>query len=173
MEWIAGLTDVVVDFVRRNMVLTEIAVFAMGFAESIAFVSLFVPSTVLFLAIGGVHSAAGGVFWTVWLAGAAGAFLGDIVSYAFGRYFRSEIQGIWPFSRNADWYVLTLRFFQRWGVLSLIGGKFLGMMRPFIPVVAGAAQMGWIPFLLGSAISSLIWAGVFLAPGYGANLLLR
>jgi membrane protein DedA with SNARE-associated domain len=132
-----------------------------------------VPSTFLFLAIGGLHSAAGGEFWSTWLAGATGAFLGDIVSYAMGRWFKDDIGGIWPFKRNADWYVLTVRFFERWGILGIIGGKFLGFMRPFIPVVAGALHMPWLSFLMGSVLSCLIWAGVFLAPGYGLLQLAR
>ena len=50
---------------------------------------------------------------------------------------------------------------------SLIAGKFIGALRPFVPVVAGMMQMPWLVFGAGAFISSLIWSGVFLAPGYG------
>jgi membrane protein DedA with SNARE-associated domain len=173
-SWLpTGAIDQVIAFTRDNMAWIEPIVFALGFAESIAFLALFVPSTVLFLAIGGLHSAAGGEFWTTWLAGASGAFLGDVVSYAMGRWFKDDLGSVWPFRRNADWYVLTVRFFERWGLYSIVGGKFLGFMRPFIPVVAGALHMRWGPFLFGSALSCLMWAGVFLAPGYGLLHLAR
>jgi len=159
--------------VRDNIALAEPIVFALGFAESIAFVSLFVPSSALFLAIGGVHSAAGGTLISTTLAGGIGACLGDIVSYAAGRYFKSDIGSVWPFTRNPGWYVATAQFFKRWGFLSVLGGKFLGFMRPFIPVVAGASAMPFPRFLLASIASSLAWAGVFLAPGYGVAWLMR
>ncbi|HRY05723.1 MAG TPA: DedA family protein [Hyphomicrobiaceae bacterium] len=158
--------DRVIGFVAEHMALIEPLVFALGFAESIVLVSLFVPSTILFLAIGGLHHAAGGEFLTLWLSGAGGAFLGDILSYALGRYFRADIAGIWPFSRKPQWFVMARGFFHSWGAPGIIASKFLGMMRPFVPVVAGATHMRWLPFLLASAISCLIWAGVFLGPGH-------
>jgi membrane protein DedA with SNARE-associated domain len=158
---------------RANVHLVEPAVFLLGFAESIAFVSLFVPSTVLFLAIGGLHAAAGGTFWTAALAGGAGAFLGDVVSYAAGRYFRDDIHRVWPFSKSPELVPKSRAFFERWGAASIFIGKFLGMLRPFIPVVAGTLQMPWVLFLLASLTSSLMWAGLFLAPGYGVSWAVR
>lgn len=156
-----------IGFVGRNIDLVEPLVFLLGFAESIVLVSLLVPSTILFLAIGGLHNAAGGEFLPLWLAGAAGAFLGDVVSYALGRYFRADIAGIWPFSKKPEWYVMARGFFHTWGAPGIIASKFLGAMRPFVPVVAGATNMPWPTFLLASAVSCLIWAGAFLGPGHG------
>lgn len=162
-----ALRDQALAVVKQHVALAEPLVFILGFAESIAFVSLFVPSSVLFLGIGGLHSAAGGSLLTTSLAGGAGAFAGDIISYLAGRYFKSDIGNVWPFTRNPEWYVATVAFFRRWGFMSVIGGKFLGFMRPFIPVVAGASGMPFPLFLLASAVSSLMWATVFLSPGYG------
>ena len=165
--------DVLLEAVRSHIALVEPIVFILGFCESIAVVSLFIPSSVLFLAIGGMHSAAGGQFWTTCLAGGTGAFLGDIASYVAGRYLKNDIGGLWPFNTRPEWYAATLGIFKRWGFLSILGGKFLGFARPFLPVVAGASQMGWPSFLAASALSSLAWAGVFLAPGYGVSWLMR
>lgn len=158
--------------VEQHIALTEPIVFFLGFGESIALISLFIPSTVLFLGIGGLHAAAGGDFWFVWLAGASGAFLGDIVSFTFGRYFRKDIRHVWPLSQNPQWYVMSRLFTRRRGILGIIVSKFLGAFRPFIPVVAGATGMRWSAFLIASPISCLLWAGAFLSPGYGANWLI-
>ncbi len=165
--------DGVIAMVANNIALMEPLVFALGFAESIVLVSLLVPSTMLFLAIGGLHNAAGGDFVPLWLAGAVGAFLGDVVSYALGRYFRADIAGIWPFSKKPQWYVMARGFFQSWGAPGIIASKFLGAMRPFVPVVAGAANMRWFPFLVASALSCLIWAGAFLGAGHGLGWFVR
>ena len=154
-------------FIGDNIALVEPLVFLLGFAESIVFVSLLVPSTFLFLAIGGLHHAAGGHFVPLWLAGAAGAFVGDIISYAVGRYFRADIAGVWPFTRKPEWYVMARGFFQKWGAGGIVLSKFFGMLRPFVPVVAGATGVSWLVFLLASALSCLLWAGAFLGPGHG------
>lgn len=159
--------DALIALVSEHIALAEPLVFLLGFAESIVFVSLLVPSTVLFLGIGGLHHAAGGSFVPLWLAAATGAFIGDIVSYAIGRYYKQDIANTWPFSRKPEWYVLARAFFQKWGALGIIISKFLGMMRPFVPLVAGATSVSWAVFLPASAVSCLIWSAAFLGPGYG------
>lgn len=166
-----GLVTRALTFLRDNSELTWAIVFALGFAESIALVSLFVPSTILFLAIGTAHSTAGGSFWPIWLAGAVGATIGDIVSYAVGRYFKNDVHKVWPISKYPDLIPKGRAMFEKWGLLSILIGKFFGALRPFIPIVAGMMDMPWALFLIGSAVSSLLWAGVFLAPGYGISLL--
>jgi membrane protein DedA with SNARE-associated domain len=165
--------DAVHAFIRDNPLFTELIVFLLGFGEGVVLVSLFVPSTILFLAIGGMHSAAGGEFWPLWLSGAAGACFGDCVSYALGRYFKRDAHSVWPMGKHPVLLRNGRALFQRWGAISIIGGKFLGGVRPFIALVAGTFDMPWALFLGASAISSLMWAGVFLSPGYGISLLLR
>lgn len=158
-------------FARDHVAWTPWIVFALGFAESIALVSLFVPSTILFLGIGAVHSASGGQFLEVWIAGAAGAAIGDGISYMLGRIFKDDAHRYWPFSRMPGLLPKGRALFERWGFWSILGGKFIGGLRPFIPVVAGMMHMPWALFGIGSVLSSLAWAGIFLAPGYGIALL--
>lgn len=170
-ETVDGWASQAMGFLRENTELTGAVVFALGFAESIALVSLFVPSTFLFLAIGTAHSAAGGSFWPIWLAGAAGAVIGDVVSYLLGRYFKNDVHKIWPVSKFPDLIPKGRALFERWGMLSIVFGKFIGALRPFVPIVAGMMDMPWALFLIASIVSSLLWAGIFLAPGYGLTLL--
>ena len=167
---IGDVISAVTDFVRDNSTLVEVIVFALGFAESIVLVSIFVPSTALFLAIGAAHSAAGGDFVTIWLAGSAGATLGDVLSFAIGRHFREGIRDVWPFTSYPELFPRCRIMFRRWGMLAIIAGKFMGNARPFLPVVAGAMTMRWPTFAIASVVSSLLWAGVFLSPGYGVAL---
>ncbi len=170
-EHTTSITEQILALVSANMDLVEPIVFAIAFAESIVFVSLFVPSTALLLVIGGLHGAAGGEFWPVWLAGSTGATLGDLISFAFGRRLRQGVRQIWPFSKHPEWYVTARYHVVRWGAAGIIGSKFLGMLRPFVPVVAGAMRMSWSTIIIASPLSALLWAGAFLAPGYGLKWL--
>lgn len=163
--------DSVVTLINENIALVEPIVFALGFAESTMVVSLLVPSSALLVAIGGVHSAAGGEFWSVVLAGGAGAFLGDVITFAIGRYFKDDIRKWWPLSRHPEWYAGTRIYVARWGAPGVIFSKFFGVLRPFVPAIAGAAGMKWAVFLTASPVSCVLWAGAFLAPGYGIGLL--
>lgn len=153
-------------FVREYIALAEPLAFALGFAESIVLVSLLVPSTAIFLGMGGIHSAAGGEFLTVWLAAAAGALSGDMATYVMGRYFRHDIKHVWPISARPAWYAFARVYVRRHGVVGVFAGKFGGMIRPFVPLVAGALGMRFSRFAAASLASSLAWAGLVLAPGY-------
>ncbi len=166
IDW---LTSEALAFTAANIAMIGPIVFVLGFAESVVFLSLLVPSTLLFLGIGGLHSAAGGHLVEIWPWAAVGAIIGDVLSYAAGRYFKTEIAGVWPFSAKPEWYVLARGFFEKWGFLGVVGSKFMGMLRPFVPVVAGAMKMPLPVFLAASVLSSIAWAGIFLAPGYGIS----
>ncbi len=154
------------DLVRQHLALAEPLVFALGFAESMVFLSLLVPSSALFVGIGGIHAAAGGEFLTVWLAASAGAAIGDATTFAIGRYFKRDIGGLWPLRTRPQWYVLTRIFMKKYGLAGVFVSKFGGMIRPFVPLVAGAMGMRWGRFMLVSPLSCMAWSGVFLAPGY-------
>lgn len=167
----SGWQQAMLEFARANVHLIEAISFALGFAESIVFLSLLVPSTVIFLALSGVHGAAGGEFWPVWLSASAGACIGDHITYAIGRRYREDAAQVWPISKYPGLIPRSEALFDRWGVLSIIIGKFIGMLRPFIPLVAGTSSMNLAAFTPASALSCLIWAGVVIAPGYGIVLL--
>ena len=163
----------VIAFLQAHEWLAAPLVFVLGFAEGIPVISLFVPSSVLFLGIGSLIGATGGNFWGIWLSAAAGATLGDCATYLLGRFFKDEAVSLWPFSRYPDWLNKARAFLEKWGVMAVFAGKFLGFMRPFMPVAAGALQMPFLLFALANALSSLAWAGLFLAPGWGIGKLVE
>lgn len=168
---LSEFVDQTMALIKDNIALVGPIVFALGLAESTMLVSLLVPSSVLLVGIGGLHSAAGGEYWSVVLAGGAGAFLGDIGSFAVGRYFKDDIKGWWPLSRHPEWYAGAHVYVDRWGAPGVVVSKFFGFLRPFVPALAGTAGMKWPVFLVASAISCILWAAAFLAPGYGIVLL--
>lgn len=161
-DWFEPLLETV----KANIDLAEPLVFLLGFAESMVFLSLMVPSSALFLGIGGLHSAAGGTFVSVWLAATAGAVIGDLITFFIGRYFRKDVHRIWPISARPGWYAFAKVYVRRHGAVGVFASKFGGIIRPFVPLVAGAMGMRWYRFVPASVLSCFMWSGVFLAPGY-------
>jgi membrane protein DedA with SNARE-associated domain len=155
----------ITQFVKLNQWTADPIAFALGYAESIIFFSWFLPSSILLVALGGVHGAAGGNLVLLWLSASLGAFLGDVSSYWMGHAMKSRVAQIWPLSSNPDWLPKAHDFIERWGMLGVVLGKFVGPLRPFIPLASGVAEMALPKFLIASAVSSLIWAGAFLLPG--------
>ncbi len=161
-----------VGVVKANLAFAEPLVFALGMAEGVPGLSLLVPSSALFLAIGSVHGASGGAFLDLWLAATVGAVVGDCFAYGLGRWLRHDVGRLRYFAVHPDALATGHAMFARWGPLAVLGGKFTGFARPFIPVAAGVVNMHVPTFLASSVLSSMAWAGVFLAPGYGLTFLM-
>ena len=162
---IADLLQGLQDLVRTHSWLAEPVAFTLGYAESIPFLSWLVPSSVILIGLGGAQGAAGGSILGLWAAASAGAVAGDITAYLLGRYLEGPISRRWPLSQHPDWLLKGHNFIERWGMLGVLGGKFVGPLRPFIPLASGVAQMAWPKFLIASAISSMVWSAAFLSPG--------
>ena len=157
-------------FVREHEAWAAPIVLLLAFGESMAFLSLLLPATVILFGVGGLIGATGIGFWEIWVAAALGAFLGDWLSYWFGIHYHREIAQIWPLSRTPDLIPRGERFFRRWGTLGVFFGRFFGPLRAAVPLAAGICEMPPLAFQLANAASAIVWATGILAPG---TLLLR
>ncbi len=155
----------VIDFVRTHEAWATPVVLVLAFGESLAFISLLLPATVILFAVGGLIGASGIQFWPIWAAAAVGAILGDWVSYWCGLHYKHRIVELWPLSRHPQMIVRGEAFFHRWGTASIFIGRFFGPLRCVMPLVAGIFAMRQLPFQFANITSGLIWATGILAPG--------
>ena len=167
------LSGVILDIVRTHAILAPPIVFVLAFGESLAFISLLLPATVLLVGAGGIVSAANIGFWPIWGAAAAGAVLGDWVSYWLGFHFKEAIFGVWPLSRHPALPAKGRAFFARWGAAGVFIGRFFGPLRCIMPLIAGICAMPMLTFQLANLTSGLLWATAVLAPGWLAVEWLR
>lgn len=137
----------------------------LAFAESLAFLSLLVPATVILVGVGALIGASGLPFWPIWAAAVAGAVLGDWVSYWFGFHYHHAVAHLWPLSRRPDLLARGEAFFRRWGTAGVFLGRFFGPLRSVVPLAAGICAMPALPFQLANIASALVWATGILAPG--------
>ena len=82
--------DATIAFVQANQAWAAPVAFVLAFGESLAFVSLFLPSTVILVAIGGLLGASGVDVWAVVIAAWIGGCLGYAFSYWIGFYFKDR-----------------------------------------------------------------------------------
>lgn len=101
-----------------------------------------------------------------------GAVSGDGLSFWLGKHFKDRIHHIWPFSRYPKVLQSGTRFFETHGGKSVIIGRFIGPIRPIIPMVAGALNMSAKRFFIYNASSAIVWAPMYVLPGFlvGASL---
>ncbi len=162
MQNFAGAT---IAFIQNHEGWTAPIVFALSFCESFAFVSLAVPATVILFGVGGLIGASGIAFWSVWVAAALGAFVGDWLAYELALYFKDQIAHWWPLSRNPAALSRAIIFFRRWGMLAVFVGRFFGPLRALIPLAAGLCELARLKFQIANVGSAIVWAAGILAPG--------
>lgn len=153
------------DFVSSHAQLAWLITFAVAFLESLAFVGIIMPGAAAIIAIGALVGAGHLGFWETTLAGIVGAAAGDGLSYALGRRYHGHIRDFRLVRRYERFLDLGERYFQSRGTMSIVVGRFVGPMRPFMPLVAGMLDMPLKRFLLADWVASIGWAPVYLAPG--------
>jgi membrane protein DedA with SNARE-associated domain len=155
----------ILEFMRGHELIMAAVMFALAFAAAIALPLLFVPVTVLFAFVGGVHLFAGGDFWTVFAAGAAGAFCGDLYFYRAGARQSGDFSDVWFVNGKGRSLSAARQLVRAQGAMSVITSKFLGMRRALVPIAAGAEALPLAQFAAAGALSSLLWSATLLLPG--------
>ncbi|MBW2056596.1 MAG: DedA family protein [Deltaproteobacteria bacterium] len=136
-----------------------------SFSESLAFVGLLVPGTMIMFGVGAVVSTGALSLKPTLIAAAIGAVGGDGASYWLGRHYRERLRNLWPFRRHPRMLTGGESFFRRYGAKSAFLGRFVGPLRPVIPIVAGMLDMPPLKFALVNVISAIGWAFAYTMPG--------
>lgn len=137
--------------------------------EGLFIIGIFIPGSVLMFAAGVL--AANDILHPVatLVCAGVGATLGDACSFAIGRAYRKDLPRL-----TGGWQVLPRAqvFFQRRGGPSIILGRMIGPLRPFVPAVAGASGYPWSRYIPMAIIASTLWVLAYALPGMvvGATL---
>lgn len=118
-----------------------------------------VPSEVVMPFAGYLASTGRLSLWGAALAGAVGCNIGSTVAYFVGLY------GGRPFiERWGTRFLVTPgdlksaeRFFQRFGIVAVLIGRLLPVVRTFIALPAGIARMPQLPFQVLTFAGSFVW----------------
>ncbi|KKR32561.1 MAG: Phosphoesterase, PA-phosphatase related protein [Candidatus Falkowbacteria bacterium GW2011_GWF2_39_8] len=140
-------------------------VFLIFFAEALVGIGLIIPGTIITLLLGAL--AGRGVFelGDLIIFASFGFLLGDIISYYLGTkgtdFFKNEnkILKVAHLEQGQE-------FFNKHGNKSIFLGRFIGIVRPLIPFIAGLAKMGIRRFIILDVISILAWVSIHLYVGY-------
>ena len=139
---------------------------AIALVESLALVGLLVPGVVLMAAASSLAGHQDLAIAPVLGAAFLGAVAGDGLSFLLGYTQRERVTALWPLSRHPEWLARGARFFQRHGTLSVFLGRFVGPVRPVVPLIAGMLQMSPRTFTWANLGSALLWAPAYVLPGY-------
>lgn len=164
--------NILLAFIANHSTLAYVMIFLVSLTESLALVGLLVPGTLIIFSTGAVVATGSLNLVPVLLMTIIGAVVGDGISYRLGYYYKDRLISIWPFSRHPGMLKKGEAFFYKHGGKSILIGRFVGPIRPIIPLVAGILGMRPIFFSVINILSAIGWAFVCILPGvfFGASL---
>lgn len=139
----------------------------LAFGEAVFLLGFILPGETA-VVLGGVIASQGRVSLPVMIAVvAAGAVLGDSLSYEIGRRFGPALLSRPSLRRRERTVHSVERLMTRWGAWIVVAGRVTAYIRPVVPALAGAAGMRYRSFLVANAAGGIAWAAAFTALGYG------
>ena len=138
----------------------------LAFVESLAFIGIICPGSILIVFTGFLAANGKGDFVILASVYSLGAIAGDLVSYVLGaRAGGAIMQRPW-FKRRENLLNQAQLYFAAHGGKSVFIGRFVGFLRPFIPFIAGSARMNPIAFTLYALVSGILWGISYPGLGY-------
>src|SRR5687768_14238110 len=160
------------EFVQAYGVWVYAALFAIIFAETGLVVTPFLPGDSLLFAAGALAATGAFSIWVLLPLLTIAAILGDAVNYAVGnavgpRVFTSDDRtSLLHRMLNRDHLVRAHAFFEKYGGKAIVLGRFVPIVRTFVPFVAGAGTMSYSAFAFYNVSGAILWVGVCALGGY-------
>jgi len=141
--------------------------FAIIFAETGLVVFPFLPGDSILFIAGTVVAAAGLNVHLLAVLLIVAAILGDSVNYSVGHYIGPKVYDR-PDSRwiRHEHLRMTQRFYDKYGGVTIIIGRFVPIIRTFAPFLAGVAGMSYRRFLSYNVIGGMLWITSLVYAGY-------
>jgi len=160
------------DFISAYGAWVYALLFGIVFAETGFVVTPFLPGDSLLFAAGAV--AATGSLNAPAVIGllAFAAFAGNAVNYSIGRaigprIFQATDASSWSHRLlNRQHMARAHAFFEQYGGKAVVLGRFVPIVRTFVPFVAGAAQMTPASFVLYNAAGAAGWVVLCVGAGW-------
>lgn len=142
------------------------AIFIAAFLECLALVGIILPGVVLMFGLALIAGSSSLGLPSVLLLAWLGGLCGDFLSYALGQRLQHKVPRLPLLRTHPHWLVNAQIHFERYGGLSLLLGRFIGPLRPVLPLVAGMLSMPFSRFASVSFFAAAGWAVAYIMPGW-------
>jgi membrane-associated protein len=171
LDFVLHLDSHLLDLVGNYGLWVYGVLFVIVFAETGLVVTPFLPGDSLLFATGAVCAMGKLNGWVAITLLATAAFTGNAVNYTIGRvigprvFHATDRSGISHRLLNREHLRRAHGFFERYGGKAVILGRFVPIVRTFVPFVAGAAQMSSPSFAFYNLIGAAGWVILCLGAG--------
>ena len=167
ISWIAGLVGTVSD---AGALLAALGPWVLVGMAGIVFVESgvlfpFLPGDSLLVTAAVLHGSLGLGLWQIVSVCVVAAIAGDQAGYWLGsrcgrRLFKDDARIL-----RTDRLEAAEAFFTRHGHLALVLGRFVPVVRTYVPFAAGTARMPYRRFLIWNVLGALAWVGLMTGAG--------
>jgi membrane-associated protein len=146
--------------------------FAIVFAETGLVVTPFLPGDSLLFATGALAATGALDVRVATVLVIIAAIAGDAVNYSIGRSAGARIIHLantdprWGRWINPAYVARAHEFFERHGGKAIVLGRFMPIVRTFVPFVAGVAEMSYPAFALYNIAGGVVWVCSCIGAGY-------
>lgn len=140
-------------------------VFISALSESTPILGTLTPGTLFLLFFGYTASVNSVNVALVVLIATIGAIVGDVIGYLLGRYATG-----WMLRHKRILKEVHIEqgraFFSKHGGKSILIGRFVGPIRPIVPLIAGSIGMSMRKFLFWNMLGAFLWASIYITLGF-------
>jgi membrane-associated protein len=135
-------------------------------------VTPFLPGDSLLFATGALAATGALDLWLSVTLLLTAAIAGDAVNYSIGRSAGLRVIELsrtdprWRRWINPEYIARAHEFFERRGGKAIVLGRFMPIVRTFVPFVAGVAEMSYPAFALYNVTGAVAWVGICVGAGY-------
>jgi len=152
--------------VAQYGILTYGFLFSIVFLETGFVVTPFLPGDSLIFAAGALAATSSLNIYSLYILFVVAAISGDTVNYWIGHYLGPKVfEGHHRFIKH-EYLIRTQKFFEKYGGQAITLGRFVPIVRTFIPFVAGVAKMSYKHFIFYNVLGGILWVSLFCWSGY-------
>jgi membrane-associated protein len=144
-----------------------VLLFAIIFVETGFVVMPFLPGDSLLFVAGALCAVGGMDLYVLMALLTTAAILGDALNYSIGRFIGNKVFS-WENSRwfNRNAFDQAHAFYEKYGPITIVLGRFMPFIRTFAPFVAGVAHMRYPIFAFYNIVGGILWVCSLTALGY-------
>ncbi|OAA92852.1 DedA family protein [Clostridium coskatii] len=146
---------------------TYAVIFLIIFCETGLVVTPFLPGDSILFAAGALASTGSLEILILFIAFYLAAVIGDTVNYHIGKKIGTKILEKEDIKYiNKEYLNKAHSFYKKHGSMTIVVGRFIPIIRTFVPFVAGIGDMGYSKFITYNMLGGFLWVTLFLGGGY-------
>ena len=173
MGWLKQILDFLlhvdvhlVELTTQYGIYIYMILFLILFSETGLDVAAILPGDSLLFAAGAMASSGNLDLLTVMFVCILGAILGNTVNFFIGKWLGPKVFEQDSKYFRKDYLIKTQKFYEKHGGKALIIGRFLPLIRTFVPLVVGIGKMNAGRFTYYNVLGAVLWIIPLTSIGY-------